>query len=159
MRDVPLPPRPRGVTFLALVYFGIAALMLLAALTVPADLKLTRSAAENPQRSQAAVRGALLIVAAIAALLGSGLWRLRKWARTLVTLSALGALFPTTLMMIVWLARLDPRQAGINFLGIVVNAWIAYYLMRPRVREAFIARATQEKKVNIGSGCAQVSRR
>ena len=134
--------RPVGVTILAVLQFIGAGLCVLLGIlvVVGAGAGFLGSMTQGQGGTgglMAMVGGALsvffFVVAAIAALLGWGLWSLKNWARiAVIVLSALGAVLSL-------LALLNFSSAIIVgvIIRLAINGVIIWYLLQPNVAAAF----------------------
>lgn len=123
--------RPVGVSILAILDFIAAGLMALCGATF---LIGVGGFAHTPRIAALGTAGgiACLLLAALPALLGWGLWKLQNWARALTMVFALlgilGALF----------GFLSPDLRLVALLPLLMNGIVAAYLMRDEVRVAFV---------------------
>lgn len=122
--------RPVGVSILALLDFVGAALMAVCGL---AFLIGVGTALHAPWLATlGTISGVVcLLIAAIPALVGWGLWNLKNWARALTIIFAalgiLGALF----------GFVSPDMRLAALFPLIVNGIVAAYLTRDEVRQAF----------------------
>lgn len=144
-------PRPRGVTVLAVLAFatiiptvaiGMAVLSIAAGASAESAIPQMRllmhffpvlALGEQEMVSQAsAVATAMFLIAAIGAVLGYGLWKLRKWGRILaIVSSALWSLHAVAMIL---------TSSGIllwQLFALGINIWIITYLLKPRVKQTF----------------------
>jgi len=135
--------RPVGVTILAILEFigsGICALLgILVIVGAGAGLlgSMTQGQGSGLGSLMAVIGGALsvfcFIFAALAALLGWGLWTLKNWARIVViALTILGAL--GTLLSLLNLS--SAMIVGV-VIRLAINGLIIWYLLQPNVAAAF----------------------
>ena len=122
--------RPVGVSILAILDFIGAGVMALCGVTFLIGVGALLHA---PLFATLGTVGgiACLLLAALPAAIGWGLWTLHNWARSLTILFAalgiLGALF----------GFLSPDLRFVALLPLLVNGIVAAYLMRDEVRVAF----------------------
>ncbi len=142
--------RPTGVAVLAILDFVAAGFCVL--LTLGAFLGgaifgafLARMAGRPELGAGAgilvgAVLGVMFLIgAAIAGVIGFGMWNLKEWGRILqIVFAALGALFR---MLVLLTAMTHFRIFGMlwNLIWLAFNAWIIYYLVQPQIKAAFAA--------------------
>jgi hypothetical protein len=143
--------RPTGVTVLAVLQFigagfcAIAALLLMVGGTFVAAI-MSRAAAGGEGSTALAGMGAAigvaagvfcLILAALYAALGWGMWGLKNWARMVtMVLAGLGALLQVMGMM-GSLMHFHVFALLWNVIWLGVNVIIIWYLMQPQVKAAF----------------------
>ena len=149
--------RPFGVAVLAIIHFLEALLFLLtgAMLWLFAQLvaDMGADALQAPDELSArmlplilefiqsgkllAVYALIIVLAAVFAAVGVGLWRLRQWARFL-TLGLTGLrVFLLLPGMLVSLVQRDAWLIGGHALMLFVYGWIVWYLFQPEVKRAF----------------------
>jgi hypothetical protein len=76
-------------------------------------------------------------IAVLYAVIGVGFLKLQNWARILViVLSALGVLL-NGLGILTGLVHLHPLLAVWRLISLGINLWIALYLLKPHVKQAF----------------------
>lgn len=133
--------RPTGVTILAVLDFiGAAGCVLLGILFMVGGTFAGAAAGSNTQGGAAAfgflaglgafMGVAMFIGAAIAALVGWGLWKLKGWARIVtIVLAALGA--AVNLLGIV-----THFNVG-GLIGLAIDGLILWYMFQPNVKAAF----------------------
>lgn len=103
-------------------------------------------------KSRQAVQAAIVLVSVVAVLIGAGLWRMKRWARTIITISVLSSL-PFALLAVLRAAvALDWRGGAVPFAGFTFQLWIGWYMFQPHVRAAF--RHAEESKANASSTTA-----
>jgi hypothetical protein len=85
----------------------------------------------------------LLILAALSAVVGWGLWSQKEWARimqiVLAALGVMGRLF--SMMAVMNHGRMFALPFNLVFLA--YYAWVIYYLIQPEVRAAFLQQPVQ----------------
>jgi hypothetical protein len=135
--------RPDGVTVLGVLAYIGAGLSVLAALGMLLGGAIIANMAARPGMGMIAGVGGValgiffLVIAALYAVIGTGMFKLHNWARILViilsflgaalnALSLLGALFHFRPLAVLW-----------SLVVIGVNVWIAMYLLKPHVKQAF----------------------
>jgi hypothetical protein len=135
--------RPDGVTVLGILAFIGAGLSVLAALGMLVGGAMIANMAARPGMGMiAGVGGAVLgvfflFIAALYAVIGTGMFKLYNWARVLViVLSFLGA-FLNALGVLSALFHFHPLLILWRLIIIGVNVWIAMYLLKPHVKQAF----------------------
>ena len=135
--------RPAGVTILGVLAFIGAVLSVLAALGMFLGGAILANMAARPGMGMIAGAGGValgvffLVIAALYAVIGTGMFKLQNWARILViVLSFLGA-FLNALSLLGSLIRLHPLAVLWSLIIIGVNVWIALYLLKPHVKQAF----------------------
>ncbi len=138
--------RPTGVTVLAILAFIFAGLCALGSLVffVGGTALSTMSGASAGMGAMLAGLGAIagvvvLVLAALYAAVGFGLWKLQNWGRILcIIFVALGMLFA-----LAGVARsLSPMHIGIliwQLFWVGLDVWIIMYLLKPHVKQAFSA--------------------
>jgi len=135
--------RPDGVTILAVLAFIATGLSVLAALGMLVGGAMVANMAMRPGMGMlAGVGGAILgvfflAIAALYAVIGVGMLKLWNWARVLViVLSGLGTLF-NGLGVLTALFHLHPLLIVWRLIMVGINVWIAMYLLKPHVKQAF----------------------
>jgi hypothetical protein len=135
--------RPDGVTVLGVLAFIGAGLSVLAALGMLLGGAMIANMAARPGMGMiAGVGGALLgvfflVIAVLYAVIGTGMFKLQNWARILVlVLSFLGALL-NALSVLSALFHLHPLLIVWRLILVGINVWIAMYLLKPHVKQAF----------------------
>lgn len=137
--------KPVGVIVLAIMDWVGAGLMALVALALGVGLSVLGVMLHKPGLGATlAAVGALggvvvLIIAAVAAFLGWGMWTLRNWARVVtIVLAALG--FLGSVSGFVYSGALH-AFAGVVWIWLLVrvavNGIIIWYLLQPEVKQAF----------------------
>jgi hypothetical protein len=85
----------------------------------------------------AVIGGFFVVIAAVYAVVGTGFLKLQNWARILViVLSGLGALL-NALGTLSALFHFHPLLVVWRVILLAVNLWIALYLLKPHVKQAF----------------------
>lgn len=149
--SVPRASRPRGVAILAALAFvvmvatfciGIAVSGIAASASAQSAVPLMQALmrlfpvlAQGEQElvSQASfVSTAMFLIAAICAVLGYGLWTLRKWAHIFANVISVLFSFRAVAMIL-----LLPGTFVWNLFVLAINIWIITYLMKPRVKQSF----------------------
>jgi hypothetical protein len=135
--------RPTGVTILAVLAFIGAGMLVLAALGVLVGGAMVGSLAARPGMGMfAGALGAIIGVvflgfAILYLVVGIGFLKLQNWARVLViVLSGLGALV-NGLGILTALFHFHPLIVVGRAIGLAINLWIAMYLLKPHVKQAF----------------------
>jgi hypothetical protein len=135
--------RPDGVTVLGILAFIGAGLSVLAAMGMLVGGAMIANMAARPGMGMIAGIGGValgiffLVIAVLYAVIGTGMFKLQNWARMLViilsflgaalnALSFLGALFHFRPFAMLW-----------SLIVIGINLWIATYLLKPHVKQAF----------------------
>jgi uncharacterized membrane protein (DUF2068 family) len=116
-----LKKRPRGVSVIAVLYFGGAALM-----TVAFAASLLSG---SPNGADIVVTLAYIVIGVV---IGVGLWKLKKWAYWL-------AVAGNSWNILASLLSLAAPTASVGFTVVKIGVAAAYisYLLRPAVRAAF----------------------
>lgn len=123
--------RPTGVTILAILAFIAACFMLLGGLLLTVAGTVIGAMA-NPLFAALGAFGGILIIilGALYALVGYGLWTLKSWAWILtVVLAGLGFAFN--------LLQLLAGDIAGGLVGFIVNGVVLWYMMQPQVKTAF----------------------
>ncbi len=135
--------RPSGVTILAVLAFIGAGMLVLAALLVFLGGAMVANMAMRPGMGMiAGIGGAILGIvflgfAALYAVIGTGMLKLQNWARILVIiLSGLGA-FLNAIGVLSAMFHFHPLLVVWRLILVGVNVWIALYLLKPHVKQAF----------------------
>jgi len=135
--------RPDGVTVPGVLAYIGAGLLVLAAFGMFVGGAMIANMAARPGMGMLATVGGVafgvffLIFAALYAVIGTGMFKLWNWARILVivfsflgaalnALSLLGSLFHFRIFAVLW-----------SLVLIGINLWIATYLLKPHVKQAF----------------------
>lgn len=135
--------RPTGVTILAVLAFVATGLLILAALGVLLGGAMVGSMAARP--GLGAMAGAIGVVVGVVFLgfavlylvVGIGFLKLQNWARVLViVLSGLGALL-NGLSILTAFFHFHPFAVVVRLISLGINIWIAVYLLKPHVKQAF----------------------
>ncbi|HZR28949.1 MAG TPA: hypothetical protein VFA71_09220 [Terriglobales bacterium] len=144
--------RPVGVTVIAILQFLGAAFLILAGIGFILGGGIIGSLlSQNSQLSGAGLTGimaglgavfavVLFVFAAIAAILGWGMWQLKNWARIVtLVLAGIGIVFGGLGLLF---SLLHFHVITIVFIGIrlAINALIIWYLLQPDVKAAFEGR-------------------
>jgi len=135
--------RPDGVTILAVLAFIGAGLCTVAALLMLVGGAMVANMAMRPGMGMlAGVGGAILgvfflAIAALYGVIGFGMLKLQNWARILViVLSFIGAFF-NALGILTAMFHFHPALMLWRLIMIGINVWIAMYLLKPHVKQAF----------------------
>lgn len=135
--------RPDGVTILAVLAFIGAGLCAVAALLVLVGGAMVANMAMRPGMGMlAGVGGAILgvfflAIAALYGVIGFGMLKLQNWARILViVLSFIGAFF-NAIGILTTMIHFHPMLIMWRLIMIGINVWIATYLLKPHVKQAF----------------------
>jgi hypothetical protein len=135
--------RPTGVTILAVLGFIGAGMLVVAALVVLLGGAVVANLATAPQFGMlAGIGGAIFAVAffigaAFYIVGGIGLWKLQNWARILViVLCGLGVLI-NGLGVLTALVHLHVLNVLVRAIVAAIDGWIAIYLLKPHVKQAF----------------------
>jgi hypothetical protein len=137
--------RPGGVTFLAILEFIGAGICVLLGLLTIAGAGLIHSLTVQNQGAQAggmaslfAVLGGALsifffVLAAIAILLGIGLWTLKNWARIIVIIFAAIGILMNLSQLLHFTQAIIPGLV----IGLAIDGLIIWYMLKPNVAAAF----------------------
>lgn len=139
--------RPAGVTVIAVLDFVGAGICVLAGIgmMLGGGFIATMISQQQGGAAGAGLLGVIgaaagvffLVCAAIAALLGWGMLKLKSWARivtiVLAALGAVGALFG----LFAVLAHFAAIGVFFALCRLAVNGWIIWYLLQPHVKAAF----------------------
>ncbi len=135
--------RPTGVTILAVLAFVGTACSVLAALGMFIGGTMVANMVARPGFGMAAgIGGAILgvfflAVGALYAVIGTGMLNLWNWLRILViVLSFVGAFFYAAGILTA-LFHFHPVLVLWRAILLGVNLWIAFYLLKPHVKQAF----------------------
>jgi hypothetical protein len=135
--------RPDGVTILAVLAFIGAGLCAVAALMMLLGGAMLANMAMRPGMGMlAGIGGAILGVfflgiAALYGVIGFGMLKLQNWARILViVLSFIGAFF-NAIGILTAMIHFHPALMLWRLIMIGINVWIAMYLLKPHVKQAF----------------------
>jgi hypothetical protein len=135
--------RPTGVTILAVLGFIATGLLVLAALVVLLGGAMVANMAARPGMGMIAGIGgaiigvALLGFAVLYAVVGIAFLKLQNWARILViVLCGLGVLF-NGLGVLTALFHFHVLVATVRAIVVAVDLWVALYLLKPHVKQAF----------------------
>src|SRR5216684_2937832 len=136
--------RPVGVTILAILEFIGAVILVLLGIGSIVGMGLLCAAMSQSGGGSAGAGGIMAVIggalsvfcfifAAICALLGWGLWKLKNWARIIViVLAVLGAVFA-----LLGLLQFSAAVAVGIVIRLAINGLIVWYLLRPDVAAAF----------------------
>lgn len=142
--------RPVGITLLALFHFLGAALYALVGAAflsggpaIHTLLEVYGSLGELIESVGEVVGISCLVVAAITLAVGIGLWLQKNWARIILVVLTVLSLAASVIWMLVMLAQ--SRFAGFLAQAIVaaLHIPILWYLMQPRVKQAFVGQPRQ----------------
>jgi hypothetical protein len=135
--------RPTGVTILAVLGFIATGLLVLAALGVLLGGAMVANMAARPGMGMIAGIGgaiigvALLGFAVLYAVVGFAFLKLQNWARLLViVLCGLGVLF-NGLGVLTALFHFPVVVVTVRAIVVAVDLWVALYLLKPHVKQAF----------------------
>ncbi len=147
--------RPTGVTVIAVLDFigaAFGALFAIGAFVGGTFIGaiISQAASQSGRGGMGAGIGAaigavigvfFLIMAALSALLGWGMWSLKEWARIVqIVFAAIGACLQL-LGIMGSMAHLNIFAVLWNLLWLAVNAYIIYYLIQPPIKAAFAGQA------------------
>ncbi len=140
--------RPTGVVLIALYHFLTALILVLIAISLVVGGSLLGAMFGGMNAHPVGGMGLgmvigvfgaifLLFFAAIAVLVGYGLWTLREWARILaIVLAVLSLLFSLPGLLMMGL-HLHFFYGTYRLLRIVISVLIIWYLMQPQIRAIF----------------------
>jgi hypothetical protein len=138
------PDRPIGVTVIAIVLFlsAAASCFLLARAVIsgvpPPDAARGHTNAIAAGSLAAWGKVLLLIDVAIKLALSAGLWKLRKWARTVAIYILLAQILYRCTHADYWVVEFVGAQAFISNVALVAfDLWVVWQLTRPRIARAF----------------------
>jgi len=135
--------RPSGVTVIAVLDFLGAGGCLIGALAFGALTSVVTARGSNsPLGRLAGLGGAIGIAlfflsALFAIVIGVGLLKLRNWARVLSVVFAVLGIVLILAGLVLTFAHLSAISVVSDMLFLALDCWIAWYLMRSNVREAF----------------------
>lgn len=142
--------RPGGVTVIAVLDFIGAGLCVLFGIMLLLGASFLGAALSQGQAGNAAAGGLMamlggaasvffLVIAAVSALIGWGLWTLKNWARIVqIIFAALGLLNA--------LSTLLHFSSAVLFgfvIGVAINGLVIWYLLKPEVAAAFNGNQTK----------------
>lgn len=144
--------RPVGVTILAVLYFLGAVFCLLGGIGMMmgggmmATLLTQQGQGSGGAAGLMAGLGAalgvvILIFAALDALLGWGLWKLKNWARIITIVLMVISIGLQLFGLVGILAHFNLFSLILSVVFIAIYAWIVWYLLQPNVKAAFQAQA------------------
>lgn len=138
--------RPTGVTIIAVLDFIGAGFCVLAGLGMMLGGGFIASMMSQQEGGAGAgLLGAIgaaagvffLVLAAVAVLLGWGLWKLKEWARIVtIVFAATGAVFALIGMFAV-LGHFAAVGIVVGLIRLAINGLIIWYLLQPHVKAAF----------------------
>lgn len=139
-------PRPTGVTVIAIILFLAAGYLVGLAVIMLVSPGLISMAAGAPLLHGLELAGPymFLLIGALGALVGYGLWRMYNWARRVTTLLGfvgIVMLIPSVSGSVLMMQFGNLYWAG---LGVIVRVVIVWYLYQTPVAEEF-ARAARSK--------------
>jgi uncharacterized membrane protein (DUF2068 family) len=138
--------RPTGVTVLAILNFLGAASMVICGLLLMLGLGLAGMGAGSAGEKGGmalllglgAVAGVVFLVfAAVAIVVGIGLWRLRNWARILTIILAAISLLPLLPGLMGSMLTLEIFSLIFQLVFAAFYGWIIWYMLQPHVKRAF----------------------
>jgi len=138
--------RPTGVTVLAILNFLGAACMVIFGLLFMLGLGLAGMGAGSSGEGGAmalllglgAVAGVIFLVfAAVAIVVGIGLWRLRNWARILTIVLAAISLLPLLPGLLMSMLSIEIFTMMFQLAFAAFYGWIIWYMLQPHVKRAF----------------------
>ena len=135
-------PRPSGVTAIASLFFAAAAYLLIVALVLllrPGTVSLMTG---SPLLGGLELAGPymFLLMSAVGATIGLGLWRMHNWARRMAILAAMlgvALLVPTVSAQATSSPSLALAWSGLGVIVRIVSLW---YLYQAPVADAFSSR-------------------
>jgi len=136
--------RPTGVAVIAILSFLFAGLCVLGALLFfVGGAFVGQILANMPGISAlggsivAAVGVVFLLIGALYAITGYGLWALKNWGRVImIVLMSLGLVFGLIGLVAVF-SNFTAGMAVGQVIRLVICAWILWYLFQPNVKQAF----------------------
>ena len=131
--------RPTGITWIAVVFFAVAAYLVTVGIIMLLSPGIISMAAGADLLGGLELAGPymFLLIAAIASAIGYGLLRLNNWARRaaiLLAFAGLVMLVPTVSGAVVSL-RLSPLFFG--GIGVIIRVMILWYLFQEPIKESF----------------------
>jgi len=139
--------RPRGVTVISVLAFIGAGLLVLAGLGMFLGGALLSSMASRPGMGMMAGIGGAVVgfmflgIAAVEIVMGLGLWNLREWARIItVVLVIIGAVL-NAFALLRSMIHFEVFRLFFQMVVIAIDVWVAVYLSKPTVKQAFGAAA------------------
>ena len=138
-----MPQRPGGVALIAVLYFLGAAFLLCGTLLAigisVAGLSLRHTGPMALLAGVGVIGGVICAMfAALAVLIGWGLWTLRNWARVVaLVLAILGAVVALPAFFSMGGAHMGMVGWAGPVFRLGINGLIAWYLLQPQVKQAF----------------------
>lgn len=144
--------RPVGVTILAVLYFLGAVFCLLGGIGMMMGGGIMATLLNQQGQSSGGAAGlmaglgaafgvVILIFAALDALLGWGLWKLKNWARIITIVLMVISIGLQLLGLVGILAHFNLFSLILTVVFVAIYAWIVWYLLQPNVKAAFQAQA------------------
>jgi uncharacterized membrane protein (DUF2068 family) len=136
--------RPTGVTIIAILSFlGAAACIMLGLFSFVGGAVIAKMLANMPGMSAlggsivAALGVVFLLIGALYAITGYGLWALKNWGRVImIVLMALGLVFGL-LGLVAIFSNFTAGAIVMQVIRLAICAWILWYLFQPNVKQAF----------------------
>ena len=136
--------RPTGVTIIAILSFlGAAACIMLGLFSFVGGAVIAKMLANMPGMSAlggsivAALGVVFLLIGALYAITGHGLWALKNWGRVImIVLMALGLVFGLLGLVAVF-SNFTAGAIVMQVIRLAICAWILWYLFQPNVKQAF----------------------
>ena len=136
--------RPTGVTIIAILSFlGAAACIMLGLFSFVGGAVIAKMLANMPGMSAlggsivAALGVVFLLIGALYAITGYGLWALKNWGRVImIVLMALGLVFGLLGLVAVF-SNFTAGAIVMQVIRLAICAWILWYLFQPNVKQAF----------------------
>lgn len=135
--------RPLGVTVLAVLNFMVAAVMAGAAAALLArGAAIMHSPITQRVMAQMGAAGLWTMIATsivLALIMGVGLWRLKDWGRLLMMIFCIFGLITGGLLLLAQLFHFVWALVALRAGTVIIYLAIVWYLLQPRVKEAFSA--------------------
>jgi hypothetical protein len=137
--------RLAGVVLISVLYFFAVAVVALVGIASIAGISIIPRLGIDPRIAAAlghltgATAAWLFLPAAILVLLGWKLLALHNWARVLTIILAIAGIVALFLGMTIWGLQFSRGMMAVLAARVVINAAIAWYLLRPPVKRAFTA--------------------
>ena len=144
--------RPVGVTILAVLYFLGAVFCLLGGIGMMMGGGMMATLLNQQGQGSGGAAGlmaglgaafgvVILIFAALDALLGWGLWKLKNWARIITIVLMVISIGLQLFGLVGILAHFNLFSLILTVVFVAIYAWIVWYLLQPNVKAAFQAQA------------------